>query len=247
MMKFSMSRADLITTWGAHVREQILRYGRGNERIVTFPRGIDDKTFKPGPKAHDRIKLISTRAFKPNYNIDLIVESAPDVLRRCNHCKFFMLNDGPLRIDIEKKVAQLGLKEGFSFLGAVAHLDVAKHLATSHIYVSTSLSDGISASLLEAMASGAFPVATDIAANREWIDDGENGFLVPANDPGFLAKRLVQAIEDKSLRESAMKMNRRIIQDRGCWDKNMKRMEVTYACLVKEHHSRLNDTVERQE
>ena len=55
-------------------------------------------------------------------------------------------------------------------------------LGQADIYVSTSLHDGTSVSLLEAMGSGAFPIVTDIPSNREWIHHGQNGFLVPVNE-----------------------------------------------------------------
>jgi glycosyltransferase involved in cell wall biosynthesis len=58
---------------------------------------------------------------------------------------------------------------------------MADLLSQTDIYVSTSLYDGTSVSLLEAMGSGAFPIVTDIPSNREWISPGQNGFLVSVN------------------------------------------------------------------
>ena len=74
-------------------------------------------------------------------------------------------------------------------------------LPGADIYVSTSLYDGTSVSLLEAMGSGAFPVVTDIPANREWITNGENGFLVPVDEEKYLANRIIDAIRKPRLLE----------------------------------------------
>ena len=56
-----------------------------------------------------------------------------------------------------------------------------------------------SVSLLEAMASGAFPVVTDIPANREWICDRKNGMLVATRNEIALAGEIVEAIRNKDL------------------------------------------------
>ena len=88
-------------------------------------------------------------------------------------------------------------------MGRVPHDRMPELLTQTDIYVSTSLSDGTSVSLLEAMASGVFPIVTDIPSNREWINDGENGFLVPAGKEINLADRIIGTIRNEGLMEKA--------------------------------------------
>jgi len=77
------------------------------------------------------------------------------------------------------------LREFVQFLWRIPREKIPDLLNQADIYVSTSLYDATSVSLLEALASGAFPVVTDIPANREWISDGESGFLLPSLDTSF--------------------------------------------------------------
>jgi glycosyltransferase involved in cell wall biosynthesis len=105
-------------------------------------------------------------------------------------------------------------------------------LGQSDIYVSTSLSDGTSVSLLEAMAAGGFPVVTDIPANREWIKDGENGFLVPVNEAGLLAKRIVSAIRDEDLLQRSRTDNLRTVEERALWPVTIRKTEGIYEELL---------------
>jgi glycosyltransferase involved in cell wall biosynthesis len=101
-------------------------------------------------------------------------------------------------------------------------------LSQADIYVSTSLYDGTSLSLLEAMASGAFPIVTDIASNREWITDGDNGFLVSKENENLLAKRIVEAIRDHRLLGEASEKNRKIVKQKAYWAENIKKIVQLY-------------------
>ena len=114
------------------------------------------------------------------------------------------------------------------FVGRVPHEGMPDLLSQADIYVSTSLYDGTSVSLLEAMASGAFPVVTDIPSNREWIADGDNGFLVPKENENLLAKKIVEAIRDHRLLGEAHEKNRKLVEQRAYWRENIKKIAELY-------------------
>jgi glycosyltransferase involved in cell wall biosynthesis len=125
------------------------------------------------------------------------------------------------------------VNECVKFEGWVDHDELPGWLASSKVYVSTSLSDSLAISNLEAMACGIFPIVTDIPSNREWIEDGENGFIVPTDDPEILAQRMVEAMGNEKIREKAGIHNRRIVGERANWNKNMMEIEELYRVLVR--------------
>jgi len=96
-------------------------------------------------------------------------------------------------------------------------MKVCRIFWSTDIYVSTSPHDGTSVSLLEAMATGTFPIVTDIPANREWIVTGQNGFLVPIDEERCLAEKIVEAIRSKDLREMSRDRNLRLIKEKATW------------------------------
>jgi glycosyltransferase involved in cell wall biosynthesis len=81
-----------------------------------------------------------------------------------------------------------------------AEREVAPWLRAIDIFVLPSLSEALSNSLMEAMACGCCPVASDVGGNPELIQDGETGLLFPANCPSALAAHLDLLLRDAELR-----------------------------------------------
>lgn len=161
--------------------------------------------------------FVSNRNFLPIYNVSLFIRAIPKVLEEERGVRFIVAGGGPERRDLEKEVEDLNVSSHVQFLGRIAHEEMPTLLGQTDIYVSTSLSDGTSVSLLEALASGAFPVVSDIPSNREWISDGENGFLVPIDQEKLLAEKILEAIRNQDLRERSRDKNFRLIKEKALW------------------------------
>jgi glycosyltransferase involved in cell wall biosynthesis len=89
----------------------------------------------------------------------------------------------------------------------LGHSDMLELFRSARIYVGISESDGISTSLLDAIASGAFPIQTSSSCANEWITDARSGFLVSVSDPTQIAEKLVVALENDDLVDTAAKIN----------------------------------------
>jgi glycosyltransferase involved in cell wall biosynthesis len=100
------------------------------------------------------------------------------------------------------------------------------------VYVSTVPTDGVSASLLEAMACGAWPVVTDNEANRLWIHPGRTGDLVPARDPEAIGRAIIAALGDPARAERARAENRRLVCERASMRENMAVIDGMFRALV---------------
>ena len=100
-----------------------------------------------------------------------------------------LVGEGPLRSALDEQVTALDLQPVVSFLGFRS--DVADILNASDIVIAPSLWEGLSISVLEAMALAKPIVATDIGSNLELIEDGVSGLLVPPNDPERLADAIL--------------------------------------------------------
>jgi glycosyltransferase involved in cell wall biosynthesis len=89
-----------------------------------------------------------------------------------------------------------------------------QHFSNARIYIGISLSDGISTSLLEAMATGCYPIQTNTSCANEWIQS-HSGSLVQVDDPESLSKELINLLTDDQKIEDAYVKNKLIISNKG--------------------------------
>ena len=112
----------------------------------------------------------------------------------------FIVGDGPLAQDLRSRVAALNLESAVTFLGN--RVDVQRVLAACDIAVSSSTSEGLSNTVLEAMATGIPVVATNVGGTGELVVHGETGLLVPPGSPADLAAALAPLARDPERREA---------------------------------------------
>lgn len=97
---------------------------------------------------------------------------------------------------------------------AISHGEILALHARSRISIGLSISDGISVSLLEAMAMGSFPIQSCTACANEWIEHGVSGMIVPPEDPDIIEMAIRRALSDDELVNRAAEINRRVVQER---------------------------------
>lgn len=183
--------------------------------------------------------VFSCRSFEPLYNVELLIKAVPQVLKIKPEIKFILAGDGSLRNQLEAMVRKFEVDDNVEFLGIISNQEILNYMGNSSVYVSTSKSDSFHVSLLEALAAGCFPVVTNIWANRNLIIDGYNGFLVPINDPGILANRIIEALMNKPVDQKVINYNRELIREKGNLENNLSRVEIEMEELLNNSLSQL--------
>jgi glycosyltransferase involved in cell wall biosynthesis len=159
------------------------------------------------------------------------------VLKEIPEAKFVIAGRGAEEKRLKDLAKLLGVSDGVKFVGFIRNDELPAYLTTIDVYVSTSLSDaGIATSTAEAMSCGLSVVITDNADNRKWVIDEENGFLVPAKDPKALAEKIIYLLRNEDVRKRFGQINRKIIEERNNYYKEMEKMERIYEELIRSHH-----------
>jgi len=235
--KFALGRAGLVTCDGTVLVGALRDLGVEADRILEVPMGIDPALFHPPlsplPPAEPRaggdgerpFRLVSLRRLEPLYDIGTLLRAAALLHEAGWNFECSVIGDGTQGWELEELTGELSLEDKVTFTGALAHDKVAEALRQADIYVSCSLSDSTSVSLLEAMASGLFPVVTDIPGNCQWVQNGRTGLTFSPGDAGSLADTLVLAISERDLRERACEENLKTIREKALWENNMKVVE----------------------
>lgn len=237
-LQFVIDKTDLLQTWESHMGRRLIELGADKNNMLVMPKGIDTDIFKPAAEKmiNNSHTMISTRQLRKTYNHDVVLKAIPLIKKQVPDIQYLMCGDGEYKAELKLLSSQLGIEDNVTLLGKINHRDLPNYLNSSQVYVSMQSSDGVSASLLEAMACGLMPVVTDIEANRLWIRDGQNGLLVTPSDHIALAAKIISAFESDASRKMAVDENLRIVAERGCMKKNMLLIEERYLKLIE--HSR---------
>ena len=230
--RFALSRADLVTSPAEHLSARVRELGVEAASILTCQYGVrSDLFFPPASEVKRPPVVLSARSLVSLADLPTILEAMerPEI---GSDLRLDIVGDGPERTRLERVAGDLIARQQVRFLGAITQEALAAKMRQSALYVSMTSSDGASMTLLEAMACGTFPVVSDIAANREWITDGSNGFLVPLGSPDTLAERLHAAWRDEALRRAAAERNRHIVREKADYERNTEKIEVSFRRLM---------------
>jgi glycosyltransferase involved in cell wall biosynthesis len=167
-------------------------------RITRIKSGVDITRYCPGPsdfesKLLPRPRAMFTGRLHPQKNIPLLLSAWVEVARK-TPANLLLVGPGPERERLKEQAEALGIAERVQFVGAVD--DAAEVLRAADIFVLPSVAEGMSNSLLEAMATALPCVASGIGGNIDLIDDGRTGRLVAEPTPVAWAKVLVELLDD---------------------------------------------------
>jgi sugar transferase (PEP-CTERM/EpsH1 system associated) len=194
---------------GDYLRDQV---GVANTKIHPICNGVDVERFRPREGTRDRL-LPPGFADQDSFLIGAVgrLEAVKDQLtlvrafiEMCrslpsdDRLRLVLVGDGSLRSEIEALLGRAGIRNRVWLAGS--RDDVPELLASLDSFALPSLAEGISNTLLEAMASGLPVVATRVGGNSELVVDGVSGLLVPRADPGAMAEALLCYLDDEAMR-----------------------------------------------
>jgi glycosyltransferase involved in cell wall biosynthesis len=179
-----------------HLRDVLVDRGVPAAKISVVINGIDTAVFRP-TKATGSLRedlgigetalVVGTVARLESVKNQAMLIRAIALARDAGcDCEVVLVGDGPLRRDLEQQAKSLGIADRTHFWGFEA--DVTRIYPEFDVFALTSVVEGTSISMLEAMASGLCPVATAVGGNVDLLDHGACGELVPPDRPDDLAQ-----------------------------------------------------------
>jgi len=165
-------------------------------KMQTIWNGIDLERFAfSGPRPEPI--AISVARLSPEKDYATLFRALPGVIQREPRFRLRLVGDGSERSGLETLARELGIERHVEFLGE--RRDVHELLRTAGFFVSSSRTEGISLTLLEAMAVGLPIVTTRVGGNPEIVVDGETGKLVPSEDPQALTQAICDMLDEQPL------------------------------------------------
>jgi glycosyltransferase involved in cell wall biosynthesis len=174
------------------------------DRINVVPNGVDTKTFHPAPVRMRRAVFVG-RATRPK-GFDTLLDAAPGI-------------EAPILAVVSKigrSTASLARSRGVEIARGLNRLEVAGAVAASSLLVLPSWDEEQPLVVLEAMACG-LPVVTTPAGASDLIMDGENGLIVPPDDPAALSGAVNRLLDDVGLAGAMGERNRAVAEEMYAW------------------------------
>jgi sugar transferase (PEP-CTERM/EpsH1 system associated) len=185
------------------------------EKVHVIRNGIDlarfdgTRQFSPA-KDSRKLRFIHVARLDPVKDQATLLRAARMVADSVPDFQLDIVGDGPEGAKLREEASRLALDRQVRFLGCRS--DVPDLLASAGAFVLSSISEGISLTLLEAMAAGLPVVATDVGGNREVVETDWTGILVPPRSPRDLAVAIRTLIDDPGMARRMGQAGRRRVE-----------------------------------
>jgi glycosyltransferase involved in cell wall biosynthesis len=241
LQRIVWGRLDRILSVSTRLTERLVgTVGFPPERIETIRNGVDANRFTPSRRAAARsafgfgpaeLVVGTVGRLEPVKHQHSFVCALAALHRQGLRFTAVIAGDGPLRDSLAEYTQRLGLGETVRFLGKRS--DVEDVLASFDIFVSSSRSEGLSNTILEAMATGLPVVATDVGGTDELVQHGTTGLLVRANDSETLASAIRSLALDDEQRQIMGRAGRRRVESEFDLAGMIRRYEELYLRLAR--------------
>ncbi len=193
-------RADVLTANTAGVLESLALLFQGSQlALLPNPLPLPSVAAAAGT-AGDRQGFVTVARLVPQKGIDVLISALVQISGAAKHWTLTLVGDGPERERLEQQVQQAGLQDRVKFLGF--RPDPQTFLLQAGVFVLPSRFEGMPNALLEAMAAGLAVVVTDASPGPlEVVENGVNGFVVPADNSQALKAVLEMLAANPALRE----------------------------------------------
>jgi colanic acid/amylovoran biosynthesis glycosyltransferase len=199
-----LRRASSVTTMNREMRARLLELGAPADRTHVLAPGTDAETIRAAGNGvavvPGRILVAGRLVEKKGFHV--LLDAAREL--RSDPWSLEIIGDGPWRDRLEAAAEGLPVR----FLGQVGRRELGRSLHEAQVFVVPSVraasgdQDGVPIALLDAMAAGCAIVASRLAGIDEALEDGRSGMLVPAGDPGGLARAIDALLSDDGLRST---------------------------------------------
>ena len=238
--RFTLKRADFFTCDANVSREKAVHYGMDPEKTVIFPWGTDIEHFTPTTFKRSNARtftLFCSRTWESIYGVDVLAKAFVKVANANPNINLILLGGGSQGAKIRQILISGGVMDRVHFGGHVAQANLPRWYHMADLYLSPSHVDGSSVTLMEALASGLPCLVADIPGNREWIEEGVNGWLFRDGDVDDLAEKILNAIKNPKSFDKIGQAARKTAEQKADWKKNFGKLLETYERLVRAERS----------
>jgi len=215
-------KGDLFLPVSDHWKEELIRLGCDESKIIVHRMGIDTGKLKYSvrkPEDNGKVHLLTIARFIEKKGVKYGIQAVAKALKRHPNLEYKIVGDGLLRDELEDLTGNLKVEDNVELLGWKRQDEVSELMEKSEIFIAPSVTssegdqEGIPVVLMEAMATGLPVLSTKHSGIPELVRDGESGFLVPERDVDAMAGRLEYLIEHHEVWPEMGQAGRKFVEE----------------------------------
>lgn len=207
--------AESILALSEYTSETLIKdVGVHQDKVDVVPYPVDTDMFSPVSQAEgdDSLSVLFVGRFSdPRKNTPILLRAFSKVKDEVPNATLHLIGDEP-DSQIRSIVSRLDIENSVTFTEYVANEKLPEYYRAADVFVIPSHQEGLAIVGLEAMACGTPIVATRCGGPEEYVQDGENGYLVPTDDHSKLAERLSTILCQRELRQTMGERSREIVE-----------------------------------
>jgi glycosyltransferase involved in cell wall biosynthesis len=220
-LSYMLNKSSAVITFNSFARALLLEiFPAFSEKVHIIPQAVELMTRNESRNSirnkyeytERDVIILMAGGIRKIKNLEYSLDACFEIEKENPHIKLILA--GPV---IEQDSADQILSKGkelkcFSYLGELSQHETRRLMYASDIFLNTSISEGMSGAILEAMAESLPVIATRNSGNAALVDNNENGFLVGLNEQNDLIEKLLRLISDKELRDNMGAKGKEIIK-----------------------------------
>jgi glycosyltransferase involved in cell wall biosynthesis len=229
--RFVLRNSAFFISDAQFTHDKAVSFGMDPERTVIFPWGVDVEYFSRKTPKRSNVQtftLFCNRTWESIYGVDVLAKAFVQVATTNPNVNLILLGGGPQGARIRQILMSGGVLDRVHFGGQIGQADLPRWYHMADLYISPSHVDGSSVSLMEALACGLPCLVSDIPGNREWIVEGENGWLFRDGDVNDLADKILHAIKNRRSFKKMGEAARKMAEQKADWSKNFGKLLEAY-------------------
>jgi colanic acid/amylovoran biosynthesis glycosyltransferase len=216
VLKDTLQSASAVHCVSEDIQQTILDMGVSHQKFTIIRPAVDPEFFTPHvhPPINQRFTIVTTGSLIWRKSFETLLAALKQLLEFGVNAELHIIGDGPERQNILFTINDLGLEDHVFLFGRLKPNQVRDRLQNGDTFVLSSLSEGISNAVLEAMSCGLPIITTDCGGMREAVTDGVEGYVVPIRDPQALAQAMKNLALDPYLcQQMGANARQRILED----------------------------------
>jgi len=236
--KKSIEFADYITANSRFTKTKLEEVNSKASKATIIPMGVDFSVFKnkstKDKSKNNRINsmhkikdkmILSVGRLAEKKGIKYLLSAMPDVLKKYPELKLVIVGDGPEKNRLLSQAEELKIKDSVVFTGKILNKNLPDYYSSADVFVLPSIitkegdTEGLGVVLLEAIASGAPVIASNVGGIPDIVINEKTGILVPEKNPKALSDSIIKLLGDKELSSALGKKAKIHVQKSFQWSK----------------------------